>query len=94
MAEEEDWPTVPVEETCRVCGLGGEGALWNEYGVPQYLICPCCGVESGVEDETYARVQASRAQWLASGAEWKEPEYRPAHWNLEEQLARIPAQWR
>ncbi|EGJ72631.1 hypothetical protein STTU_p0018 (plasmid) [Streptomyces sp. Tu6071] len=94
MAEEEEWTKVPVEEVCRVCGLYAEGALWDEYGAPQYLTCPCCGVESGLGDASYEMVTWNRARWLESGAEWQEPEFRPTNWSLEEQLACIPAKWR
>ncbi|GAA3868610.1 hypothetical protein GCM10023084_22230 [Streptomyces lacrimifluminis] len=34
----EESPKVPAETACRVCGLDVGDALWDEYGVPQYLM--------------------------------------------------------
>ncbi|NEA40097.1 hypothetical protein [Streptomyces sp. SID11385] len=90
----EEWPVVPVEEICRVCGLDGDGALWDAYGAPQYHLCPCCGVAAGLGDVDREYVTSNRAAWLASGGEWKEPGFRPAGWSREEQLAQIPERWR
>jgi hypothetical protein len=39
-----------VENICRVCGLDEGEDRWTGPDGEQYIICPCCGAESGVED--------------------------------------------
>jgi len=50
-----------------------------------YNICPCCGVEFGVDDEFRSHAQL-RTHWIATGAKWF---YRnaPPTWNPWFQLA-------
>ncbi|MFE0926695.1 hypothetical protein ACFW4O_13550 [Streptomyces mutabilis] len=67
-----------TETACRICGYDDGEPVFNEYGVPQYVICPCCYNESGIG---------------ATGAQWHDPKLRPANWDLMEQLANIPPQW-
>lgn len=77
---------------CRVCGFdNGDYFPWGEDGHnPEFTICECCGAESGYEDSSIWAIHTHRNKWLQSGAQWREPEYKPEGWNLEEALARIP----
>ncbi len=80
---------------CRVCGYVNETPPWGEDGeTPSFEICPCCGVEFGYEDATPQAVRAYRTKWLANGARWFTPELRPADWDLEAQMAKIPEEYR
>jgi hypothetical protein len=80
---------------CRVCGLIQDEPPWGRDGTTAtFDICDCCGVEFGYEDSTLAGVKRYREQWLAEGAEWHTPTAKPADWNLEQQLALVPAAWR
>jgi phosphoribosylanthranilate isomerase len=80
---------------CRVCGLEQSEPPWGPAGEsPTYDICACCGVEFGYQDFTLAAVQKYRERWLASGAQWRDSTYQPHDWNLERQLATIPAAYR
>lgn len=90
----EESPKVPAETTCRVCGLDVGDALWNEYGVPQYLICACCATESGIGDDNLSQVREIRGYWVARGAKWDDPRLKPKDWDLLKQLANIPPEWR
>jgi hypothetical protein len=76
---------------CRVCGLRLDFPPWGEDGKsPTYEYCPCCGVEFGYGDATIEAIRTWRQRWLESGARWAEPEKKPPHWSLEDQLAEIP----
>lgn len=59
-------------------------------GTPTFDLCPCCGSERGYADATPAAARRYRAAWIAAGAYWAEPEFRPADWSLEEQLRHVP----
>jgi hypothetical protein len=83
-----------TETACRICGLDVGEVLFDEYGVPQYVICQCCYGESGIGDDNVSQVREVRGYWVASGAPWHEPEARPADWDVLRQLANIPPQWR
>jgi hypothetical protein len=80
---------------CRVCGLVQDEHPWGVDGrFPTYGIYDCCGVEFGYEDWTKESTLAYRAKWLASGGEWRDATSRPAAWDRDEQLTRVPAAFR
>lgn len=80
---------------CRVCGLYSEEKPWGEDGKsPAYLICQCCGVESGYEDYTLESTIEYREQWIANGAKWFDLKRKPENWNLEEQMRNIPDEYK
>ncbi|MFI7344922.1 hypothetical protein ACIBSR_01440 [Streptomyces sp. NPDC049936] len=83
-----------TETACRICGYDDGDQVFDEYGVPQYVICPCCYSESGIGDDNVSQVREVRGYWVATGAPWHDPSFRPADWDLLEQLANIPPQWR
>ncbi|MDX3853136.1 hypothetical protein [Streptomyces sp. AK02-01A] len=83
-----------TEAACRICGYDDGVPLFDEYGVPQYVICPCCYNESGIGDDSVSQVRELREHWVAGGAQWYEPKLRPADWDLPTQLATIPQRWR
>lgn len=83
------------ESFCRVCGFDDQLEAERYFvGEPQYIICPCCGSESGVDDLTPAMVRKARRAWVERGRTWQEPEERPAGWNPDTALAALPARWR
>jgi hypothetical protein len=80
---------------CRVCGLRQEEPPWGDDGhSPTYEYCACCGTEFGYQDASLTGVLRQRERWLDAGAAWAEPERKPPDWDLEAQLAQIPAEWR
>ncbi len=83
-----------TETACRICEYDDGTVLYDEYGCALFVICPCCYSEAGVEDCRLSGVRESRRLWLASGGKWHSPECRPTGWDLEKQLANIPAAWR
>lgn len=83
-----------VESICRVCGLDEGEDRWTGPDGAQYVICSCCGAESGVDDLSQDRVRRYRAKWMNEGAAWFSPQERPAYWQLDPQLSRIPVAWR
>jgi hypothetical protein len=99
IAERALYGSLGTETVCRVCGLAGE-VFWRG-GVPTEATCPCCGIESGIDDlgtpgvwETLRGIRARRGYWVANRALWAVPNARPAGWNVLEQLESIPADWR
>ena len=83
-----------VEGICRVCGLDEDDERWTGPDSAQYVICSCCGAESGVEDLDLKSVRGCRAKWIAAGCLWLSPEERPTDWQLDRQMSGLPAVWR
>lgn len=68
---------------CLVCG-------YNQMPHPpkDYSICPCCGVEYGLDD-AFDSHRKLRNEWLRLGAPWfskLRPYEAPANWNAWDQL--------
>ncbi|MBL7719068.1 MAG: hypothetical protein JNL72_09560 [Flavipsychrobacter sp.] len=82
--------------TCRVCGYVYplDNPAWFNEVTPSHDICICCGVQFGYEDTTNDGVTDYRKRWLANGAEWFSPDFKPKDWNLENQLMKIPEKWK
>jgi len=78
---------------CRVCGYNAGESLW-ENGDPNWIICDCCGAESGYHDFTKDSASSNRMKWINDGCNWFSPEKKPANWDLQQQLSNIPAQWK
>jgi hypothetical protein len=75
---------------CRVCGLLQGEPPWGEDGAsPTYGYCPCCGVEFGYGDASLSAVRRWRENWIATGAKWDQPEFKPVNWNMQEQLLSV-----
>jgi len=82
---------------CRVCGLflGEDYLPWGEDNRSStFDICECCGVTFGYQDCFPEDAKRYREKWLAKGALWDEPKYKPENWSLEEQLKNIPEGFR
>ncbi|GIJ00039.1 hypothetical protein CLV28_0960 [Sediminihabitans luteus] len=73
---------------CRACGWDLGEPPWTAQG-PTRTICDCCGAESGVDDVPVERARDYRRRWIERGAEWFDPEVRPADWDLYDQLTRL-----
>lgn len=83
------------QNCCRICGLDQDEPLWGEDGkCPIYTICECCGAEAGIQDYSLSSCREYRKNWLAKGAQWRDPEYKPVDWSLEEQMKHIPAEFK
>lgn len=81
----------PNTHECRVCGLYLEHYPWGEDGrSPSLDLCPCCGVQFGVDDDTIDIIKAYRAKWLNEGAKWFQKKLKPEQWHLDKQLSNIP----
>ncbi|GAA3800581.1 hypothetical protein CSO01_16600 [Cellulomonas soli] len=81
-------------QLCRVCGwdLGENG--WEGPGAtPNYVICDCCGNESGVDDLDRKMIGARRAAWISKGFLWMNEESRPSNWVPEHQLNTVALLW-
>lgn len=68
---------------CLVCGFDQ-----MPYSPDKYHICPCCGVEYGVDDafESHAAI---RDEWLSVGGPWfsdVKPYVAPPNWDAWNQL--------
>ncbi|MEV7886652.1 hypothetical protein ACWD3I_19300 [Streptomyces sp. NPDC002817] len=83
-----------TETACRICGYDDSDALFDQHGVPQYVICPCCGNESGIGDDSVSQVRELRGLRVATGARWAEPGMRPDDWDVLRQMTAVPPPWR
>ncbi|MFG2346815.1 hypothetical protein [Streptomyces phaeochromogenes] len=85
-----------TETVCRVCGYDDE-VFW-EGGWPTAAICSCCGNESDVGDAHVMGLRNYRGYWVGHGARWNsslaERKQKSEGWDLLQQLANIPPQWR
>lgn len=77
---------MPDVNACRVCGwnLGGPG--WAPS--PQYIICACCGAESGVDDLDERQASRYLLAWISKGGGWFLPQEMPEGWSLLDHLDR------
>jgi hypothetical protein len=77
---------------CNVCGAPlGEFAPWGDDELsPSFGICDCCGVEYGYEDCSLSSLTAYRANWLAKGGVWINPQAKPDGLSLYQQLQSVP----
>jgi hypothetical protein len=83
-----------METVCRVCGFDDGDVRWGP-GAPEYVICPACWGESGVDDLTVAAARAYRSRWLAAGAPWRDAQEGPPEgWVPQRELERVPPLWR
>lgn len=79
---------------CRICGLDlGEPPWGEDEKCAMYIICECCGAESGIQDYSVKSCREYRENWLSRGGRFREPKYKPADWSLEEQLTHIPRKY-
>jgi hypothetical protein len=80
---------------CRICGLRSEEPPWGSDGrSPLFDFCPCCGVEHGYQDATRTGALRFRSAWLQNGAKWDYEPMKPQDWHLDEQMARIPSEFK
>ncbi len=76
---------------CRVCGWDFGEEPWLD-GAPQYLICDCCGAESGVDDLGEQLAVRYLRWWIDRGCVWTSPAARPPDWresSLRAQLGTV-----
>ncbi len=76
----------PFDDACRVCGFDIGGG-WDG-GQPMYIICSCCGAESGLDDHPTRTALGYLIEWVVAGTPWFDPAEKPDHWNLRDQLHR------
>lgn len=81
------------EYICKVCGYNNSESFWDNEN-PTYIICPCCGCESGNEDYTVESAKEYRAEWIENGAEWFDKSLKPSEWALSVQLEEIPDEYK
>ena len=81
------WTAAPNADACRVCGWDLGEPAWNPSA--QYIICPCCGAESGVDDLDERQARRYLVFWVAAGGRWFAREQRPAGWSLASHLDRV-----
>jgi len=89
--EKEIFQSMTNKLNCRVCGYDNDDFPWGEDGKnPTYQICPCCGVEFGVDDITPENIQKFRNGWQKSNYKWFDRQMKPSDWSLEKQMKNIP----
>ncbi len=81
---------IEVKYVCPICGFPElSEPPRNEFGVPSFDMCNCCGVEFGYEDCTPDEIIKYREKWIKDGCKWALEDDKPANWSLEEQLKNI-----
>lgn len=86
---------VSVEIHCRVCGFEDRGfPAWFGAGGGSFEFCSCCGVEHGNADCLPAAARRWRQQWIDRGCPWDNASARPENWDMQVQMANIPAAFR
>ncbi len=73
---------------CPVCGYPGlEERPRSAGGDPSYEICPSCGFEFGVSDDSDGlSYQDWRIQWIAHGMIWSGSAPAPTFWDPKTQV--------
>jgi len=79
------------ETVCRVGGWDDGDEFYDETGAPTYIICDCCGAESGLHEYSKKAAIRYRQQWIARGAVWSSPKAKPKDWDIDAQLQKVPA---
>jgi hypothetical protein len=85
------------ETICRICGYDDGSIRWeleNDKLYPSYFICECCESEAGYYDCIISAIRSKRESWFNNGAQWRYPKSKPADWDLEKQLAKIPEEYK
>lgn len=76
---------------CVVCGYNNlQNKQYSKDGLPMFVICPCCGFESGFDDlsEGYS-IEEYRFEWLMNGAKWwSGAQSKPDNWDAKTQMIR------
>ncbi|EJL70930.1 hypothetical protein [Chryseobacterium populi] len=81
------------EYICKACGFNNYPEEFWEDDNPMYIICPCCGCESGNEDYTIESAKEYRMEWIKKGTKWFDPSLKPNDWDFSSQLKKIPEEY-
>lgn len=87
-------PHTAPEAVGQVCGWGDGDAFYDETGAPTYLICDCCGGESGADDHDLRAARRYRAKWSSEGSPWFNPKARPSSWDPDAQFGNVTEGYR
>lgn len=76
---------------CKVCGFDKlEEPQYLEGGSPNFVICDCCGFQSGYDDLDQGKTfEEYRNEWILNGAPWFNNKKKPSGWRLELQLKNL-----
>jgi hypothetical protein len=76
---------------CPVCGyLGLDEPPRDEVSGASYEICPSCGFQFGVTDDSNGiSYEQRRADWIAGGMKWWSRGPQPANWDPRRQLREL-----
>lgn len=78
---------------CEICGYPYlTEPPYDNYGYGRYVICPCCGFESGYDDypDKQKSYETWRKNWIAKGYPWFSKNILPPrNWNPEIQLKKL-----
>lgn len=69
---------------CPVCGYNKlEEPPYDEFRYPTYVICSCCGFESGFDDESAgSSIAEYRQRWINKGFPFFNNVKKPSNWNV------------
>jgi hypothetical protein len=81
-----------LKYVCFLCGYPDlRNNPWSEDGLsPSYDICPCCGMEYGVDDINELAFKLYREEWFSKGRKWFDQQVKPPlNWDLSNQVENI-----
>lgn len=82
------------EYNCRICGYDNfPQEFWEDVN-PTYIICPCCGGESGNDDFTIKLAIEFRIEWITNGMKWFDKSLKPENWCISNQLEKVPTEYK
>ena len=71
---------------CRICGFKMDNMPWSideKYGLDE--ICPCCGCQSGLNDDSPEFIRENRSNWgVGQNMKWHNPERKPKNWSWQQ----------
>ncbi len=74
---------------CKICGYDIYPDKFRGGDTPTYIICPCCGAESGYEDSTPKSIENCRQKWIDNQMIWFDKSIKPANWDFKQQIENI-----
>jgi len=77
---------------CKVCGYDKlEYPQYDSKGYPTYIICSCCGFESGFHDGCEEiSIEEFRIEWIEEGSNWfSTHDPKPVNWDWKKQIKRV-----
>lgn len=82
-----------TEHFCPSCGADlSDSSVWYTEEKSNDF-CYCCGFRFDRQVPLIDEVKLARDHWLLHPEFWKEPNLKPDHWKIEDQICNIPSEY-